>query len=109
MEVSINKKNLCLGILVAIFCVYVGVVAAIPHQSETVTAIVNVPSYFSKDINTVSGDSVSVALNSNTAVLYSSQCAIGSLPSMGILILVIIVMFVFISGLGGMCRCGGMS
>jgi hypothetical protein len=39
MEVSINKKNLCLGVLVAIFCVYVGIIAAIPHQSETVTAI----------------------------------------------------------------------
>jgi len=104
---KINIKNIILGVILMCGCAYIGATSAIPHQTELVTNIINIPMQFTEQKDTVSQESVVVALQSNVGVLNAIP-DISSLVKIIIFVGIALLVFSFISMTGLVPRFGGM-
>lgn len=105
-ERKINFKNIIVGIILMAGCITIGAISTIPHQSEIITTIINVPAQFTEQKDTVSQESVEVALQTNQGVI--NVMTITTLFKVIVIVSVASIVFVLLSSTGLVPRFGGM-
>jgi len=105
-EKKINVRNIIMGIILMVGCISVGAISALPHQSETITAIINIPAQFNGHEDTVSQESVVVALESNVGVINGLD--VTTLFKVKIIVAVAGFVFMLLGMTGLIPRFGGM-
>jgi hypothetical protein len=114
-EVKINVKNLTLGLLLMLVCIYLGFTAMIPHQAEVVTAAVNLPLQIAGSKQPVSDVTVAEAIQNNQAAINSMQSVtdvgelIVTLCKIMVIVCVASIVFMLLNFTGLVPRFGGES
>jgi hypothetical protein len=105
-EPKINVRNVILGIILMCVCVSVGILSALPHQSEMVTEAINLPLQFTQQQETVSQEQVVIALQSNQAVI--DVVLLTTFAKIAVIVAVAGIVFILLSTTGLIPRFGGM-
>jgi hypothetical protein len=105
-ERKINVQNIIVGIILMAGCISIGAISAIPHQTEFITTIINVPAQFTEQKDTVSQESVEIALQSNVGVINAIN--VTTLFKIMVIVSVAGLVFVLLSTTGLAPRFGGM-
>lgn len=114
-EVKINTRNLILGCILMIACVYLGAVSTMPHQTEIITTAINLPLQIAGSKDQISETSISDAINNNEAALNSVQTAtdlselVITVIKLSIIVAIMTIVFFMLSLTGIAPRMGGMS
>ena len=107
-EVKINNKNMLIGLVLMVVCVYIGAITTMPHQSEIITTAVNIPAQFAQEAQTpVKEETVTVALESNTAVINAINLT--TMAKIIVIVCVAGIVFILLSTTGLIPRFGGES
>ena len=108
-EVKINNKNMLIGLVLMVACVYVGAITTMPHQSEIITTAVNIPAQFSPEPQQaqIKEETVTMALNSNMAVINAVNLT--TMAKIIVIVSIASIVFILLSTTGLIPRFGGES
>lgn len=107
-ERKINNRNVILGIILMCGCVYAGAISTVPHQTELVTSVINIPTQFTAhEDKIVSQQEITVALQNNVGALDTISAGI-TLFKIVVIVSIAGIVLMLLAMTGLIPRFGGM-